>query len=112
MPYYSYHYQEMSDVNAAIEEAKLIFISVNAPTNAYRVGKGMANLSISFKALNRILQVKTFVGTSENAVRSQIDIAKITFLLVEFIRKTIAKKYLYFEISSKNTNEFLVLFIS
>jgi hypothetical protein len=45
-----------------------------------------------FKALKQNLQVKTFVGTSENAVKSQIYIALITFLLLELIRRTIAKK--------------------
>jgi hypothetical protein len=45
-----------------------------------------------FKALKQNLQVKTFVGTSENAVKSQIYIALITYLLIELIRRTIPKK--------------------
>lgn len=45
-----------------------------------------------FKALKQNLQVKTFVGTSENAVKSQIYIALITYLLLELIRRTIPKK--------------------
>lgn len=45
-----------------------------------------------FKALKQNLQVKTFVGTSENAVKSQIYIALITYLLLELIRRTVPKK--------------------
>jgi hypothetical protein len=45
-----------------------------------------------FKALKQNLQVKTFVGTSENAVKSQIYIALITYLLLELIRTTIPKR--------------------
>jgi hypothetical protein len=50
------------------------------------------DIELFFKALKQNLQVKTFVGTSENAVKSQIYIALITFLLLELIRRTIAKK--------------------
>ena len=38
------------------------------------------------------LQIKTFLGTSENAVKSQIYIALISYLLLELINRTIAKK--------------------
>jgi uncharacterized LabA/DUF88 family protein len=50
------------------------------------------DIELFFKALKQNLQVKTFVGTSENAVKSQIYIALITYLLLELIRRTIAKK--------------------
>jgi len=50
------------------------------------------DIELFFKALKQNLQVKTFVGTSENAVKSQIYIALITFLLLELIRRTICKK--------------------
>jgi len=45
-----------------------------------------------FKALKQNLEVKTFVGTSENAVKSQIYVALITYLLLELIRRTVVKK--------------------
>ena len=48
-------------------------------------------IELFFKALKQNLQIKTFVGTSENAVKSQIYIALITFLLLELIRRTIPK---------------------
>ena len=38
------------------------------------------------------LQIKTFLGTSENAVKSQIYIALITFLLLQLIVRVVAKK--------------------
>lgn len=50
------------------------------------------NIELFFKAIKQNLQIKTFIGTSENAVKSQIYIALITYLLLEIIRRTIAKK--------------------
>ena len=44
-----------------------------------------------FKLLKQILNVKTFVGTSPNAVKSQIFVALITYLLLELIRRVKAK---------------------
>ena len=40
-----------------------------------------------FKQLKQNLNVKTFVGTSPNAVKSQIFIALISFLLLELLRR-------------------------
>jgi IS4 transposase len=45
-----------------------------------------------FKAIKQNLQVKTFLGTSDNAVKSQIYIALISFLILELIRRTTKKK--------------------
>lgn len=44
-----------------------------------------------FKLLKQNLNVKTFVGTSQNAVKSQIYIALITYLLLELLRRVKAK---------------------
>ena len=38
------------------------------------------------------LEIKTFLDTCENAVKSQINIALISYLLVELINRTISKK--------------------
>jgi hypothetical protein len=46
---------------------------------------------IVFKAIKQNLQIKTFVGTSENAVKSQIYASLICYLLLELIKRTIAK---------------------
>ena len=50
------------------------------------------DIELFFKALKQNLQIKTFVGTNENAVKSQIYIALTTFLLLELIRRTISKE--------------------
>ena len=50
------------------------------------------DIELFFKAIKQNLQIKTFVGTSENAVKSQIYIALITYLLLQLIIRTIAKK--------------------
>ena len=50
------------------------------------------DIELFFKALKQNLQVKTFVGTSENALKSQIYIALITYLLLQLIVRTVAKK--------------------
>jgi IS4 transposase len=45
------------------------------------------DIELFFKAIKQNLQIKTFVGTSENAVRSQIFIALICYLLLELLRR-------------------------
>ncbi len=49
------------------------------------------DIELFFKALKQNLQVKTFLGTSQNAVKSQIYIALICYLILELIKRTIAK---------------------
>ena len=50
------------------------------------------DIELFFKAMKQNLQIKTFLGTSENAVKSQIYVALISYLLLEFINRTIDKK--------------------
>lgn len=50
------------------------------------------DIELFFKAMKQNLQKKTFLGTSENAVKSQIYVALISYLLVELVNRTIAKK--------------------
>ena len=45
-----------------------------------------------FKAIKQNLQIKTFLGTSENAVKSQIYIALINYLLLQLILRTVVNK--------------------
>jgi len=49
------------------------------------------NIETFFKLLKQNLNVKTFVGTSENAVKSQIFVALIAYLLLELLRRVKAK---------------------
>ncbi len=48
-------------------------------------------IEIFFKLMKQNLQIKTFLGTSENAVKSQIFVAMIVFLLLELIRRVYCK---------------------
>lgn len=54
------------------------------------------DIELFFKALKQNLQVKSFLGTSENAVKSQIYIALICYLLLELLRRTATKKTIAF----------------
>lgn len=49
------------------------------------------DIEIFFKLLKQNLNVKTFVGTSENAVKSQIFVALIAYMLLELLRRVKAK---------------------
>ena len=49
------------------------------------------NIEIFFKLLKQNLQVKTFLGTNENACKSQIFISLIAYFLLELIRRTMSK---------------------
>lgn len=48
-------------------------------------------IEIFFKLLKQNLQVKTFLGTSENACKSQIFVSLIAYFLLELIRRTMSK---------------------
>jgi len=48
-------------------------------------------IEVFFKLIKQNLQIKTFLGTSENACKSQIWIAMICYLLIEIIRRVICK---------------------
>lgn len=45
------------------------------------------DIELFFKAMKQNLQIKTFLGTSENAVKSQIFVALISYLLLELIKR-------------------------
>jgi hypothetical protein len=49
------------------------------------------DIQLFFKALKQHLQVKTFIGTSDNAVKSQIYVALIMYLLLELVRRNTSK---------------------
>jgi hypothetical protein len=44
-----------------------------------------------FKMIKQNLQIKTFLGTNENACKSQIFVSLICYLLLELIRRTMSK---------------------
>jgi len=77
------------------DENKVIAIITNQLDWEYNTIAGLYkkrwDIELFFKALKQNLQVKTFWGTSENAVKSQIYVALISFLLLELIKRTISK---------------------
>lgn len=89
--------QELRLVHVYLEDENKIIeiITNNLDWEALTIAelyKKRWDIELFFKALKQNLQVKTFVGTSENAVKSQIYIALTTFLLLELIRRTVAKE--------------------
>ena len=78
------------------DENKVIVIITNQLDWEYNtiaeLYKKRWDIELFFKALKQNLQVKTFWGTSENAVKSQIFIALINYLLLELIKRTIPEK--------------------
>jgi len=77
------------------DEQKVIQIVTNQLKWKYntisQLYKKRWDIELFFKALKQNLQVKTFWGTSENAVKSQIYVALIVYLLLELIKRTKAK---------------------
>lgn len=82
------------------DENKVIAIITNQLDWEYntiaQLYKKRWDIELFFKALKQNLQVKTFWGTSENAVKSQIFVALINYLLLELIKRTISKKSVAF----------------
>lgn len=79
------------------EDNKVIeVITNNLQWEAATIGalyKRRWQIEIFFKLLKQNLQIKTFLGTSENACKSQIFMAMIVYLLLELIRRNISKTY-------------------
>lgn len=77
------------------EENKVIAIITNQLDWKYNtiaeLYKKRWDIELFFKALKQNLQVKTFWGTSENAVKSQIYVALINYLLLELVKRTISR---------------------
>lgn len=78
------------------EENKVIHLISNQKTwKAITIAdlyKKRWDIEIFFKKIKQNLQIKTFLGTSENAVKSQIFVAMIVYLLLELIRRVYCKE--------------------
>jgi len=87
---------ELRRVSVSIEEEDRMIILItnnlewSAPTIA-ELYKRRWLIETFFKLIKQNLQIKTFLGTSENACKSQIFIALICYLLLEIIRRTLSK---------------------
>jgi hypothetical protein len=116
-------------IETGINQHKLRLVSVYKPdenkvieiitNNLYWTARTIADLykkrwdiELFFKAMKQNLQIKTFVGTSENAVKSQIFVALINYLLLELINRTIAKKTKSFSSFVEKIRVCLVFYLS
>lgn len=60
------------------------------PTTIVRIYKDRWQIEVFFKTLKQQLKIKSFVGTTENALKTQIWTALITMLLLLWLRKRAA----------------------
>lgn len=75
-------------------DTRLVIITNNFEWSAETIAglyKMRWDIEIFFKQLKQHLKVKTFIGTSPNAVKSQIYVALICFLLLELLRRNTCK---------------------
>lgn len=78
-----------------VDENKVAEIITNNLDRSTRTIAGLYGggiLNCFFKAMKNSLQIKKFLGTSENVVKLQIYIELITYLLFTLINRTVAKK--------------------
>ena len=71
------------------EERILVFLTNNLKLGATTVAaiyKDRWQIEIFFKALKQNLKIKTFVGTTANAVKTQIWTALIAILVVKYLK--------------------------
>lgn len=76
-------------VTAPDKEAPLIFLTNHltfGPTTIARIYKDRWQIELFFKALKQNLRVKTFVGTSANALHIQVWTALIALLLLKYLQ--------------------------
>ena len=76
-------------VQVADREAPLVFLTNQVqwgPTTIARIYKDRWQIELFFKALKQNLRVKTFVGTSRNALHTQIWTALIALLLLKYLQ--------------------------
>jgi IS4 transposase len=57
-----------------------------AATTIAAIYKQRWQIELFFKAIKQNLRIKTFLGTSENAVMTQVWVALITYLILAFLR--------------------------
>ena len=81
----------MRRIEVWVEEKQetLVFVTNNmklAASTIAAIYKERWQIELFFKALKQSLKVKTFVGTSENAVQTQIWTALIAMLLAKYLQ--------------------------
>ncbi len=79
----------LKSVYKADENKVIHIISNNLDWSAKTIAdlyKKRWDIELFFKAMKQNLQIKTFLATSENAVKSQIVVSLTTYLLLELIK--------------------------
>jgi Domain of unknown function (DUF4372)/Transposase DDE domain len=88
------YYDEESDIC-------FVFLTNNFELSAFQIAslyKYRWKIELFFKWIKQHLKIKTFWGTSENAVRTQIYIAIITFVLITIVKCKIKSDLTNYEI--------------
>jgi hypothetical protein len=83
------------------EKKVLTFITNNLDLSAKTIAaiyKARWDIELFFKWVKQNLKLKTFIGTSENAVRIQIWTAAIAYLLMEYLRFRSSTSFLLIEV--------------
>ena len=73
----------------AEQQRRLVFLSNHlqfGPTTLAAIYKERWQVELFFKALKQLCKIKTFVGTSANAVKTQVWTALIAMLLLRFLQ--------------------------
>jgi len=79
----------------------LIFLTNNLnlpPKEIVDLYKNRWKIELFFEWIKQHLKIKSFWGTSENAVKTQVYIAVITYTLVAIIRKRLKTDYTTYEV--------------
>ncbi len=82
-------------------EKRLVFLTNNfilAPITIARLYKSRWEVELFFKWIKQHLRIKSFYGTSENAVKTQIWIAISSYLLVAIVRQRLGVERSLYEI--------------
>lgn len=77
-------------------ERKLIFLTSNFTLSATKIAdiyKARWEIELFFKTIKQNLKIKSFMGTSKNAVLTQIWIAMIAYLLMSYHKFILKSKY-------------------
>lgn len=84
------------------ETGKYIVILTNnfywAPTTISAIYKDRWQIEIFFKTIKQNLKIKKFFGTSRNAVMTQIWIALIAFLLLQYLKMLSTRRWTHFSL--------------
>ncbi len=77
------------EIYDAEQQRRLVFLSNHlqfGPTTVAAIYKERWQVELFFKALKQLCKIKTFVGTSANAVKTQVWTALIAMLLLRFLQ--------------------------